>query len=190
MSGSGGGSATQSAIDASVQQVLGLAAVPVGDIAISVSGRTAPDPAAPIGGDTNEAVATNPTTGATYSLPTGYQAEYLGGGANATLQDTGVGGAVLVGNTGNDVLIGGAANDLIVAGDGNNTLEGGSGTTALVVGNGNDLIHHRGQFDRRGHVGWRHRHGLRQRLGGTVLGGSGTDLIDASGTAARNPPPT
>ena len=93
--------------------------------------------AAPIPGDTNEAVVTSPTTGDTYTLPAGYQAEYLGGSANVTLQDTGVGSAVLVGNSGNDVLIAGAANDSIVAGNGNDTLQGGSGTIALVVGGGN-----------------------------------------------------
>ena len=106
---------------------------------------------------------TSPTTGDTYTLPAGYQAEYLGGSANATLQDTGVGNAVLVGNTGDDVLIAGAANDSIVAGNGNNTLEGGSGTIALVAGDGNDFDHHVGQLNLHGHAGRRHRHGVRQR---------------------------
>jgi Ca2+-binding RTX toxin-like protein len=137
--GPDGGPAAQNAVVASVQQVLGLASVPVGNIAISVS-ADGTSFAAPINGHTNEAVMTSPTTGDTYTLPAGYQAEYLGGSANVTLQDTGVGDVVLVGNTGNDVLIAAVANDSIVAGNGNNTLEGGSGTVALDAGNGDDLV--------------------------------------------------
>ena len=137
--GTDGGPAPLTAILASAVQVLGVGSTPGDDDTVSVS----PDGtgfAAPVVGDTNEAVVTTPTTGVTYTLPAGYQAEFLGGSANVTLQDTGVGGAVLVGNTGNDVLIGGAANDSIVAGNGNNTLVGGSGTVALEAGNGDNLV--------------------------------------------------
>jgi hypothetical protein len=137
--GLGGSTSDSTTSVISVRQVLGLALVPTNMLAISTS-ADGTGFAAPTNGDTNEAVLTSPTTGGTYTLPVGYLAEYLGGSANATLQDNTVGNAVLVGNTGNDVLIGGAANDSIVAGNGNNTLEGGSGTIALVVGDGNDSI--------------------------------------------------
>jgi hypothetical protein len=176
----GAGPEAQSAIAASVQQVLGLASVPVGDIAISVS-ADGTGLAAPIADDTNEAAVTSPTSGDSYQLPTGYQAEYLGGSADATLQDSDVGNAVLVGNSGNDVLIGGVANDSIVGGDGNNTLEGGSGTVVMVVGDGNDSITTAAASTDAVTLG-----GGTDTVfasgSGTITGGSGSDLIDASGT--------
>jgi hypothetical protein len=180
VTGPGGGPAPQSAIVASVQQVLNLAAVPVSDIAISVS-ADGTGLAAPIAHDTNEAAVTSPTTGATYTLPAGYQAEYLGGSANATLQDTDVGNAVLVGNTGNDVLIAGAANDSIVSGNGNNRLQGGSGAIALIAGNGNDSITTLTDSTYTVTLG-----GGTDTVfasgSGTITGGSGSDLINAAGT--------
>ena len=180
VTGPGGGPAPQNAIVASVQQVLNLAAVPVANIAISVS-ADGTGLAAPIAHHTNEAAVTSPTTGAIYTLPAGYQAEYLGGNANATLQDTSVGNAVLVGNTGNDVLIGAAAGDSIVAGNGNNTLEGGSGAVVLDAGNGNDSITTAANSTYTVMLG----NGADTVFAngtGTVTGGAGSDLLDAAGT--------
>ena len=139
VTGPGGGPAPVTAIAAAVQQVLGLAAVPLNKIAISVVGN-ADSFAAPIGGDTNEAVVTAPTGGGTYVLPTGYQAAFLGGSAAATLLDNTVGNAVLVGNTGNDTIASAAANDTLLGGNGNNALFGGSGTVALIAGNGSNVV--------------------------------------------------
>jgi hypothetical protein len=180
VTGPGGGPAPQSAIVASVQQVLNLAAVPVSDIAISVS-ADGTGLAASNAGNTNEAAVTSPTTGDTYTLPAGYQAEYLGGSTNATLQDTDVGNAVLVGNTGNDVLIAGAANDSIVSGNGNNTLQGGSGAIALLAGNGNDSITTATDSTYTIDLGSGADTVLASGTG-TVTGGTGSDLIDATGT--------
>ncbi len=73
-----GGSASDSSTSVTwVKQVLGLAAIPTGDIVTSVS----PDGssfAAATPGETNEAVVLDPSPGGTYTLPTGYQAEFLG----------------------------------------------------------------------------------------------------------------
>ena len=57
-------------------------------------------------------------TDTTYTLPTDYQAEFLGGGASRdpTLSDPSGGDALLVGNTGTDTLMSGAANDTILGG--------------------------------------------------------------------------
>ena len=179
VTGPGDGPAPQTAIVASVQQVLSLAAVSVAKIAISVS-ADGTGLAAPIAQHTNEAAVTSPTSGDSYSLPAGYAAEYLGGSANATLQDTSVGNAVLVGNTGNDVLIGGAAGDSIVAGNGNNTLQGGSGAVVLDAGNGNDSIATSANSTYTVMLGSGADTVFASGTG-TVTGGTGSDLIDASG---------
>ena len=147
--GPGGGPTASTAIAASVQQILGLAAVPANKIAISVSANGT-GLAAPIAGDANEAVIPTPTAGATYTLPAGYQAAFLGGTANATLQDTNVGDAVLAGNSGNDLLIAGAAGDTISAGStataqvtasgGNTLIFGGAGATSVLDAGAHDTI--------------------------------------------------
>ena len=183
VTGPGGGPAPQNAIVASVQQVLGLAAVPVGNIAISVS-ADGTDLAAPVAQHTNEAAVTSPTTSGIYSLPAGYQAEYLGDSANATLQDTDVGNAVLVGNTGNDLLIAGAANDSIVSGNGNCAHAGRAAaraTSSLVAGNGNDSITTSANSTYAVTLGGG-TDTVFANGSGTITGGSGSDLINASGT--------
>jgi hypothetical protein len=139
VTGPGGSPTPMTEVTAAVQQVLGLASVPLNKLAISVS----PDGssfASPVGGDTNEAVITNPGTSSTYTLPTGYQAEFLGGTANATLTDSAVGNAILVGNSGADTISATAVNDSLVGGNGNNFLAGGSGTIAVLAGNGNNVV--------------------------------------------------
>ena len=161
--GAGGSSSDSKTTVTAVVQVLGLAAVPTNQIVISVS----PDGssfAVPTLNDTNEAVVTMPSGGTTYTLPAGYQAEYLGGSAAATLQDLAVGNAVLVGNTGSDTLTSAAANDLLVGGNGNNVLLGGVGTIALEAGNGNEISAQAG-LDLHRQPRQRQRHGLRDRLG-------------------------
>lgn len=116
----------------SVEQVLGLATVPAGqrNIVAEPSGMFG----APRSGFTNEAVVTAPTALANFTLPTGYQAEYLGGAADDGLFDNSVGKAVLVGNTGNDTIIAAAANDTILGGTATNLLGGGNGGTILSNG--------------------------------------------------------
>ena len=125
---------------AAVQQVLGLASVSPSNIVFSVS----PDGssfATATSGKTNEAIVTSPTAGSTYTIPGGYQAEFLGGSAAAILADRGVGNAVLVGNAGADTIgAGGASNDSIVGGNGNNMLFAGPGTVAVVAGSGNNVV--------------------------------------------------
>ncbi len=147
--GPNGGPAAETAIAASVQQVLGLATVAANKIAISVSANGTGF-AAPISGDANEAVITAPTAGASYTLPAGYQAAFLEGTANATLRDTSVGNAVLVGNAGNDLLISSAAGDTIsaastataqiTASGGNTEIFGGAGATSILDAGVHDTI--------------------------------------------------
>jgi hypothetical protein len=137
--GEGGDPSPVSTLTAAVQQVLGLASVPTNKLSISVSsGGTGL--AAAVNGDTNEAVITAPTGGSNYILPAGYQAEYLGGGANASMTDYTVGNAVLVGNTGADTISAVAANDSLVGGNGNNVFYGGTGSVAVVAGSGNNVL--------------------------------------------------
>jgi hypothetical protein len=137
--GEGGDPSPVSTLTAAVQQVLGLASVPTNKLSISVSsGGTGL--AAAVNGDTNEAVVTAPTGGSNYILPAGYQAEYLGGGANASMTDYTVGNAVLVGNTGADTISAVAANDSLVGGNGNNVFYGGTGSVAVVAGSGNNVL--------------------------------------------------
>ena len=132
-----GGSATDNNISVtSAQQVLGLTATPTGNDQISVS----PDGsgfAPAINGKTNEAVITDPIAEGSYSVPTGYQAAYLGGSADATLSDESVGNALLIGNTGNDTIIAGAPNDTVLGGDGNDTLTATGSNDSIVGGSGN-----------------------------------------------------
>ncbi len=184
---SGGSHAAQNAVVASVQQVLGLASVPVGNIAISSLARWHQ----PHGADQRphqRGSGDQPDDRRhLHVCPQAYQAEFLGGSTNATLQDTDVGDAVLVGNTGNDVLIAGAANDSIVAGNGNNTLKGGSGTVALDAGNAQRRSDHhvgRSRPGRHGLAGRRkQRHGATPAAPAPPTGGNGNiDLIDASGS--------
>jgi hypothetical protein len=137
--GVGGNASDNKTSVTSVQQLLSLASVPLGQLAISVS----PDGssfAAAQGGKTNEAVVSAPTTGASYALPAGFQALFLGGTADATLTDASVGNALLIANQGNDLLIADAANDVLVGGIGNDTLFGGTGTTTLLGGGGGSDI--------------------------------------------------
>ena len=147
--GPNGGPTPVTAIAASVQQVLGLANIAANKVAISVSANGTGF-AAPIAGDANEAVIPTATAGATYTLPAGYQAAFLGGTANATLRDTSVGDAVLVGNAGNDLLIAGAAGDTISAGStataqitasgGNTLIFSGAGATSVLDAGAHDTI--------------------------------------------------
>ena len=116
-----------------VRQFLSLASVPASQVAISSS----PDGssfAAAVPARTNEAVVTDPSPGGIYGLPDGYQAEFLGGTADATLTDTWVGNAMLVGNSGNDTLAAAAGNDTIIGGSGNNVLLA-SGTGDVIGAN-------------------------------------------------------
>jgi hypothetical protein len=174
-----GGPSTTSAIAASVQQILGLATVPSGQIAISVS-ADGTGFATAVNGDTNEAVVTSPANSDTYSVPSGYQALYVGGSANVHLFDNTVGDAVLVGNSGNDTIVAGAVNDSLVGGSGNNTLFGGTGQIAIVAGNSDNLIGAPSGSTYAISVGG----GSDTVYGdgsGTVTGGSGTDLLDVAG---------
>ena len=164
--GPGGGPAASTALTASVQQILGLATVPSGQLAISVS-ADGTGLATPVSGETNEAVVTSPTGGGTYTLPTGYQAEFLGGTANATLQDTGVGGAVLVGNTGNDLLSTFAAHDTIQAGSGETTVTLGGAFGRARGGTGSFIVDD-------------------PTANGTVIGGTADTMYVTVGAAASS----
>ena len=125
---------------AAVQQVLGLTSIPVSNIVFSVS-TDGSSFATATGGKTNEAVVTAPTSGNTYRLPTGYQAEFVGGSVSVLLADNTVANAILVGNSGNDTIgAGGASNVSIVGGNGANTIFGGAGQIAIVAGSGNNLL--------------------------------------------------
>ena len=127
-----GGSVSDSSISVtSAQQVVGLATVPTSQATVSVS-LDGTGFAAPLDGKVNEAVVGNPSAGASYELPAGYQAIYLGGTADAMVTDAGASNALLVGNSGNDTL--GAAGDgaTLLSGSGQNQLIA-SGTNALVL---------------------------------------------------------
>ena len=158
----------------SVRQILGLAAVPLNQIAISVSpGGTGF--AAAAGGKTNEAVVIDPVEGASYTVPTGYQALFLGGTADATLSDASVGNALLVANAGNDQLVAGAPNDVLVAGSGSDSLVGGDFDSTVIGGSGpatvfagSGVMH---VFEGSGPIVF----GGNGNAGSTVLGGSGPD---------------
>ncbi len=182
--GSGGSPASLTAVLASQVQVLGSPTTLSAQVSTSVS-SDGTDFATAVDGKTNEAVLTSPIVGGIYTLPANYQAEYLGGSNDATLQGNSAGNAVLVGNTGNDVLIGGAGNDSIIAGNGNNTLEGGSGTVALDAANGNDSITTATDSTYTVSVGGG-ADTIFANGSGTVTGGSGSDLINASGDIDTN----
>ncbi len=130
-----GGTTTDSSVKVtSAQQVLGLGSTPSGDDVVSPS----PDGTnflAPTLGKTNQAVVTDPTSGLTYTLPAGYQAEFVGGTADVTLTDPTGGNALLVGNSGNDTLISGAGNDTLLGGSGSNMLVS-SGAGNVIIANG------------------------------------------------------
>jgi RTX calcium-binding nonapeptide repeat (4 copies) len=139
VTGAGGSVSDSTANVTSVQQILGLATVSPSNIAITVS----PDGtgfAAPIGGDTNEAVVRAPVSGDVFALPASFQAEFLGGSANVKLTDKTVGDALLVGNQGNDVLVATANNDTVQAGSGKDTLYANGAQTTLLGGSGNALM--------------------------------------------------
>jgi RTX calcium-binding nonapeptide repeat (4 copies) len=162
-----GGSASDSSISvSSVQQVGGLGGIPASQDVISVS----PDgtdfaPATP--GMTNQAVVSDPSSGITYTLPTGYQAEFLGGTADAELSDPSNGNALLVGNSGNDTLVSGAAKDTIVGGSATTTIQFTGDATGGVAfgGTGNAIILDAGRND-------------------TLSGASGTTSATISGSSA------
>jgi hypothetical protein len=130
------------------QQVLGLVGSPTGDDIVSSSPNGSSFPA-PTQGKNNEAVVTDPSNGATYTLPTGYQAEFLGGSASATLVDPSSGNALLVGNSGNDTQVSGAANDTILGGSGQTTIQFTAGAIGGVAfgGTGNAIILDAGNND-------------------------------------------
>jgi hypothetical protein len=135
-----GGTANDSTTSVtSVDQILGLATVPLTNISISVT----PDGtgfAAPVNGDTNEAVVSAPVTGGSYVLPAGFQAMFLGSSASATLSDSSVGNALLVGNQGNDTIAALGANQSIAGGSGTNVLfDFGTSDTIFAQGR-NDTI--------------------------------------------------
>ncbi len=122
----------------SVRQVLGLAVLPPGsiDVTVSQTGTTFPAPGA---GRIGEAVVLAPTPGATFALPTGDRAEFLGGTANATFYDPGSLGALLAGNAGNDRILAGTGSDTVITGTGANSVLLGAGAD-FVASSGNDLI--------------------------------------------------
>jgi Ca2+-binding RTX toxin-like protein len=156
----------------SVRQILGLAAVPPNQIAISVSpGGT--NFAAPVNGQTNEAVVIDPVEGATYTVPTGYQALFLGGTADATLSDASVGDALLVANSGNDELIADAPDDTLAAGSGSDSLVGGSFDSTAIGGSGPATVFAGSGvmrvFEGSGPIVF----GGNGNAGSTILGGSG-----------------
>ena len=137
--GLGGHTSDSATTVTAVQQVFGLTAILPSNIVFSVS----PDGSAfasPTGGKTNEAVVTTPTASTEYDLPTGYQAEFVGGSAAVLLTSGGQGDAVLVGNSGNDTLSGSGANDSLVGGNGNNVMFAGTGQVALLAGSGSNMI--------------------------------------------------
>jgi Ca2+-binding RTX toxin-like protein len=136
--GAGGAVDTVTSVT-SVEQILGLGAVPVNQIAISVS-PDGSDFAPAVAGMTNEAVVTDPVQGDTYAVPAGYQALFLGGSVSATLTDTMAGGAYLVGNSGNEELIAAAPNDILVPGSGNDSLIGGNFASTVVGGSGASTV--------------------------------------------------
>ncbi|HEY1934216.1 MAG TPA: calcium-binding protein [Acetobacteraceae bacterium] len=137
--GPGGSSSVSTTSLTQVPQFLWLAGGPSNQVALA-SSQTGQSFPGPVANHTNEAVVTAPSPSGSYTLPDGYQAEFLGGSANATLTDNAVGNALLVGNSGNDSIVAGAGNDSLVGGSGNNMLIGGSGTIAISVGGGNNMI--------------------------------------------------
>jgi len=161
-----GGSIAGSTNLAEVRQVLGLGAVNPQNLALSVN---------PVSGsfaeandsDTNEAVVLNVASNGTYALPTGYQAEFLGGSNNATLTDTsGSGGnALLAGNAGVDTISSNAAGDTLLGAGAGSTMQflaGASGGIAFATPDGVNMSD-AGSHD-------------------TMLGSSGTTQATVSGT--------
>jgi hypothetical protein len=182
--GLGGHDSSTSSVTA-VQQVLGLATIPASDIVFSIS----PDGSsfvAPTNGKTNEAVVTAPTSGGTYDLPTGYQAEFLGGTTSAVLIDTDVGNAVLVGNSGADTISAAfVANDSIVGGNGSNDIFAGTGMIAVVVGNGDNQITAPNGATYSVSLG-NGADTVYADGGGTINGGTGGDLFDIGSSGGTN----
>ena len=173
----GGGAADSTTSVTSVQQILSLADLPASQIVISVS----PDGSgfgAPVAGKTNEAVVSAPVQGGSYTVPTGYQALFLGGTTDATLSDGSVGNAILVANSGNDQLYANTPNDVLVAGSGNDTLFGGSFANTVVGGAGAATV-----FAGSGAMRVIRGSGPLTFVGGagtaTVTGGTGAETITA-----------
>ncbi|HET6607782.1 MAG TPA: hypothetical protein VFG62_13975 [Rhodopila sp.] len=126
-----GGSASDNAISVSTvaQNAPGLGSgASSNTISVSSDGSNF---APATGGQTNEAIVSGPVNGGTYTLPSDYQAIYLGGTTDATLSDNSVGNAVLIGNGGNDTIVAGADND---------TLSGGGGTNTFIASGSSDII--------------------------------------------------
>lgn len=160
-----GGTAANDAISATaVSQVFGLGSVPFGDDAISVSPDGSSFPA-PVDGENNEAVVTDRVSGATYVLPSGYQAEFLGGTAGAALSDPAAGNALLIGNNGNDTLTAAAGSDTLAAGTSDNLLSVSGANDAIDVGSGMSTVDAAGSND-------------------TVFAGSGATSVFAAGSHA------
>ncbi len=159
-----GGSVGGSTSVTTVKQVLGLGAIAAADIVVSVS----PDGsglAAFTSDMTNEAVILDPTADGSYTLPTGYAAEFLGGTVDASLTDLLVGGAVLIGNSGNDTLTSGASNDTLLGGGGVSSFAftaGASHGVVVGVGAGTVAMTDAGSYD-------------------TMIGGTGTAVVTLSG---------
>jgi Ca2+-binding RTX toxin-like protein len=182
--GAGGTTGDGNASALAVEPVLGLGSVPASSIVISVSsdGTTF---APPSGGKTNIATLTVPTTGGVYSLPGGYQAEYLGGNADVHLRDRSVGNALLVANQGNDLLTATADKDTIQAGSGSDTVTVVAANATVLAGTGNSLmVAENGTSDV--FVGGIGNDTLFSSGSGTLSGGSGASVIALYGSASAS----
>ena len=116
-----GGSIGGSVSVAETRQVLGLA-TGSGSVALAVNSVGGSFPAA-TPTDINEADVLNALSGGTYSLPGGYQAEFLGGSSNAILTDPSGGHALLAGNGGIDTISSGASGDTLIGAGAGSTME-------------------------------------------------------------------
>ena len=133
-----GGTATDRSISVTTaSQVLGLENQ-AGNVVVAVS----PDGtsfARAEQGKVNQAIVSDPTNGGIYRVPTGYQAMFLGGSANATLTNDTVAGVLMVGNTGNDTISAGADRVTMTGGAGVNTFIA-SGNAAVVGTQGQSSV--------------------------------------------------
>jgi Ca2+-binding RTX toxin-like protein len=129
------GSLTASALSLLQRALSGAMGSDVDDVVTTASGVTSLPAFA---GYFNALVATGVAAGATVTVPTGFQAAYLTGGAGAALTDS-VGGALLVATAANATLSG-AADDTLIGGNGNTTIDAGAGAETLVGGSGANLI--------------------------------------------------
>ena len=133
-----GGTATDRSISVTTaSQVLGLENQ-AGNVAVAVS----PDGtsfARAEQGKVNQAIVSDPANGGIYRVPTGYQAMFLGGSANATLLNDTVAGVLMVGNTGNDTISAGADQVTMTGGAGVNTFIA-SGNAAVIGTQGQSSV--------------------------------------------------